>query len=115
MNFPESFGGGAILAAVAFVAIAIVSARALGRLLLIGGVQQIAHGEAGFLCGDHIEDRGLRHVLLVQGVQERARRVAQLEESAQAIPETARPFDSVISLSTWGRVLESISFDRAST
>ena len=48
----------------------------LGGLLLIRGVQQVPHGEAGFLRGDHVENRLFRHVLLVQRIEQRARRVA---------------------------------------
>ena len=50
--------------------------RPLGRLLRIGGVQQVAHRESGLLRGDHIENRGFWHALLAQGIEERLRRVA---------------------------------------
>ena len=48
---------------------------ALGGLLGIGRLQQLAHRKARLLRRNHVEDRRFRHLLLVQGVEEGRRRV----------------------------------------
>ena len=47
----------------------------LVRLLVVGGVQQFARAEAILLRGDDVEHRGLRHIVLGDGLQQEIRRI----------------------------------------
>ena len=48
---------------------------ALGGLLGIRRIEQVAHREAGLLSGDHVENRLFRHAFLAERVEECARRI----------------------------------------